>query len=411
MLSPRYVLGLDIGTDTIKIVCAENEHGKPRIRAARKEPSGGLRRGAIVDLPESSSALARAFSEVRKISKNSLKNVFVNIGTHQTKSQVSRGIVAVSRADAEIYEDDMERVVKASQSVGIQPNRTVVHNITREFIVDGVGDIMDPLGLSWSRLEVSSLIIDAFAPQIKNIVRIVELTGGRIGGVVADPIAGARAALSRKQKELGVVLVDIGAGTTSLSVYEEKKLLGIAVFPVGSGHVTNDIAVGLKIPVAAAEEIKREHGHAYATDVGSKEMVDIKMFSPESRGIIPKRFISEIIEARLAEVFELVNNELKSLGKAGGLAGGAVLVGGGARIPGITDLARQELKLSTQLGSTIPQEWAEGGEEAANCFEDPEFVNACGLVLYGAGESGWNKPSTSFFTWMNPKHMMRYFMP
>jgi cell division protein FtsA len=406
----NYILGLDIGTDAIKIICAENRDGVPHLAFAHKEPAMGLRKGAIVDLPESSSALARALGEVRKVAKGSLRNIFVNVGTYQTKAQASRGIVAVSRADSEIYEDDVERVIKASQSVGTAQNRIVVHNITREFIVDGVGDITDPLGLSGSRLEASSLIIDAFTPHVKNVMRIVELTGGKIGGLVVNAIAGARAALSNKQKDLGVVLIDIGAGTTSMIVYEEKKLLGIAIFPIGASHITNDIAVGLKIPVAAAEEIKRQYGHAFASDIGSKETVDVRSFAPEAKGVAQRRFIGDIIEARLAEVLELVDNELKSMGKAGGLAGGAVVIGGGARMPGVIDLVRQELKLTAQIGSSLPEAWSGSSPQASECLEDPEFVTACGLALHGADQNEWGTRK-SFASRMNPKHWLRHFMP
>lgn len=408
-MDSQFVLGLDIGTGTIKLILAENKQGMPCFRAAHRELSGGLRRGAIVDLPEASSALARALQEVRSISKSALCNIYVGIGTHQTKAQSSRGIVAVSRADSEIYEDDIERVIKASQAVVVAPNRMTVHNVTREFIIDGVGDIMDPLGLSGSRLEVNSLVVDAFTPHVKNVMRIVELTGGRISGLVINPIAASRAALSKRQKELGVVLVDLGAGTTSISVYEEGKLLHVAVFPVGANNVTNDIAVGLKIPANVAEAIKLHSGYALASEIGSKEMIDMRKFTPEGKSTISRRFVAEIIEARLSEIFELVMDELKSIGKAGGLAGGAVLVGGGARLGGISDLAKQELKLSVQTGALLSEEWSGEKDSFMEYFGDPEFVTAAGLVLWGAEKSGWNKSSA--YGKFNPKNLLKYLLP
>lgn len=233
-MGTQWVVGLDIGTSAIKLILAENRGGRPFVRLTHREPSSGLRRGTIVDLPEVSSALLRAFAEVRKVSRSALGNIYVGVGTHQTKAQGSRGIVAVSRADNEIYEDDIERVIKASQSVVIQANRITVHNVTREFVIDGVGDIADPLGLSGSRLEVQSIVIDVFAPHVKTIMRIVELAGGRVGGLVVNPIAASRGALSKKQKELGVLLVDLGGGTTSIAAYEENKLLHAAIFPLGA---------------------------------------------------------------------------------------------------------------------------------------------------------------------------------
>lgn len=408
-MGTQWIVGLDIGTSWIKLILAEEKDGKPLVRMAHREPSAGVRRGTIVDLPEVSSALARAFGEVRNISRAALGNIYVGVGTHQTRAQSSRGIVAVSRADNEIYEDDIERVVKASQAVVVQPNRITIHNVTREYVIDGVGDIVDPLGLSGSRLEVQSIVIDAFAPHVKNIMRIVELAGGRIGSVVANPIASARAALSKKQKELGVALIDIGGGTTSVAVYEENKLLHVAIIPIGAITITNDLAMGLKIPASAAETLKLHSGYALASDIGSKETVDMRKFTPEGKTAVPRRFIAEIIEARLSEIFQFVNLELKSVEKAGGLAGGAVLAGGGARMPGVSDLAKRDLKLSVQVGSTILDEWHEGAEDRLEYFEDPEFVTAAGLVLVGAEKSGWrNEPRYGAF---GLKKLMRYLLP
>lgn len=404
-----FVLGLDIGTGAIKLILAENKSGRPLIRAAHREPSAGLRKGVIVDLSDASSALARAFAEVRKVSKSALRNIYVGIGTHQMKAQPSRGIVAVSRADSEIYEDDIERVVKASQAVTVAPNRMTVHNVTREYVIDGVGDITDPLGLSGSRLEVDSLVIDAFAPHVKNVMRIVELTGGRIGGLVVNPIAAARAALSKAQKELGVALVDIGAGTTSMSVYEENKLLHVAIFPVGAEHATKDIAVCLKIPMAAAETLKLHYGYALASEVASKEQIDMRKFTDEGKNVVPRRYVAEIIEARMSEVFELVTGELKTLKKDGRLAGGAAFAGGGARLPGITDLAKRELKLSVQIGASLPEEWAADQPTFVEYFEDPEFVCCSGLVLWGADKSGWRRESA--FGKFSPRNLLKYFLP
>ena len=170
----QFIVGLDIGTAYIKAAVAENRDGGPVVRATFKERSAGLRKGAIVDLADASSSVSRALHEVRKISKSALKNVYLNIGTSHVNTQHSRGIVAVSRADSEIYHDDIERAVKASQAVNVAPNRMIVHNITREYVVDGVSDIADPLGLSGSRLEVQSLVIDAFTPHVKGLMRVAD---------------------------------------------------------------------------------------------------------------------------------------------------------------------------------------------------------------------------------------------
>jgi len=407
-MGSKTIVGLDIGTAFIKVAIAENRGGKPALKAVFKEPSGGMRKGAIVDMAETSQALSKALSEARKISKSALRTVYVNIGTSQAKSQGSKGIVAVSRADSEIYQDDIERVVKGSQAVNLAPNRMIVHNITREFIVDGVGDISDPLGLSGNRLEVNSLIIDAFAPHVKSVMRVLELSGARVAGMVLNPLASSRAVLTKHQKDLGAVVVNIGFGTTSMSVYEENKIVGVAIFPVGAGNVTNDLAVGLKIPVAAAESLKLHYGYAVASEVNPKEAIDLRKFSPESKGMVSRRFVSEIIELRLAEMLEFVNNELRLLGKIGQLAGGAVLVGGGAKMPGITEISKQVLKLTSQVGISVGNEWSEEVAAFSETFEDPEYVDALGLVLWGADKEGWKTRSRSLFKF---KDVLKYFAP
>jgi cell division protein FtsA len=408
-MASRFIVGIDIGTSSVKVAVAENRDGKPVLRSVLKEPSAGVRKSAIVDLADASPVVARVLGEVKKISKAALKTVYVNIGTPQIKAQTSRGIVAVSRADSEIYQDDIDRVIKASQAVNVAPNRMIIHNITREYIVDGVGDIIDPLGLSGNRLEVNSLIVDAFTPHVKSIMRIVELAGARIGGMVFDPLVASRVALSRHQKDLGVVLVDIGGGTTSMSVYEEQKLLHVAIFPVGAGSITSDIAVGLRVPVQAAEILKVGYGYAIAREINPKESVELKKYVEGGSGTVSRRFIAEIIESRLAEIFEFVDNELRLIGKAGQLAGGVVLVGGGSKMPGLTELAKQELKLFSQIGLAVPDEWGSENGQFGEVFEDPEYVGALGLVLCGADQEAWrSEKSSSAFSL---RSLIRYFMP
>jgi cell division protein FtsA len=407
-----FITGLDIGTASVKVAVAARRGGKPVLVHVHKAPSAGLRKGAIVDSAEVSHCVIRALAEVKKISKSAAKNIYLNIGTPQVKMQVSRGIVAVSRADAEIYQDDIERVVRASQAVNLPQNRTIIHTLTREYFVDGVGDINDPLGLSGSRLEVQSLIVDAFTPHVKSLIHVVELAGGEVSGLVFSPLVAARAALSKRQRNLGVALVDIGFGTTGLSVYEENKLVGVAKFPVGAASITNDIAVGLKIPIDAAEELKLRYGYAIAKDIGAKEQVDLMKLMPDAKGPASRRFVGEIIESRLEEIFDLVNAELKVFQKFGQLPGGVVLTGGGAKLPGLTDLAKQEMKISAQIGCTLASEWENEGGAFKEFLEDPEFVDVFGLVLWGVDGEGWRADSRSASSSHSAiKNIFNYFAP
>lgn len=389
-MSSRFILGLDIGTSSIKACLAEKNQGQVVFSKVFKERSAGLRKGTVSDLGEAVPAVSRVFEDLKKISRSAIRNVYVNVGTPQVKVQSSKGIVAVSRVDNEIYQDDIERVVKASQAVSLSPNRMVIHTITREFLVDGVGDIANPLGLSGSRLEVVSMVVDSFTPHMKSLMRLVEMSGGEIGGLVFNPLAGGRAALTKEQKELGSVFIDIGAGTTSMAVYEENKLLALQIFPVGGANITNDIAVGLKIPVTVAEEIKVQCGYALAREVPSRETIELSRFLPGAKNTVSRRFVAEIIESRLAEILEFVNNELKLIQKSGNLAGGAVFAGGTAKLPGLIELAKQELRLSSHIGAPDLSEVL-GGRNADDpvLLEDPEFANALGLVLGGGDQEGW----------------------
>ena len=224
------------------------------------------------------------------------------------------------------------------------------------------------------------------------------------------PLAAARSALTKNQRDLGVVVIDIGFGTTGVAIYEENKLAGVSLFPVGAGNVTNDIAVGLRIPVPAAEEVKLRYGYALAKNISQKELIDLAKLVPDAKNSVSRRFVAEIVESRLAEIFEFVNNELKLLGKAGGLPGGAVLIGGGAKIPGITGLAKQELKLSSQVGVALEDEWdPQSTASFPDAFEDPDFVSVLGLALWGADQEGWK--AKEGMSWKGIKHLVRSFMP
>ncbi len=399
-MAQQYVTGLDIGTNSLKAVIGELKNdGQLSVSKILKTPSGGMRKGSIDDLSEMTRSLNVMFGDIKKVSRNALKNIYLNVGGADVRVQASKGIVAVSRADYEIHQDDVDRAVQASQAINLPPNRMVLHSITREFVVDGVGDIRDPLGMIGNRLEVNSLIIDAFAPAVKNLTKCVEMAGATVGGLIFTPLANSRSILSKNQKDLGVALIDVGFGTTSLCVYEENKLIHAAVFPVGSGNITNDLAIGLKTSVEAAEAVKLTFGSASPKGISGRENVDLKKIDPNVRNNVSRRFIADIIEVRLAEIFEFVNNELKLIGKADKLPVGAILVGGGSKMPGLVDLAKAELNLPAQIGipSMSSLEMASG--EMSLQAEDPEFVCAIGLALWGRDRMFADQVGGGFGSW------------
>lgn len=408
-MSANFLVGLDVGSQNIKAVVAEaKKDGSLSLIKAIRLPAGGVRKGLIDDTADAIRSLSQALAEIRKNYKNAVKNIYLGVGSQDIKVQSSRGIVAVSRADYEIHQDDVDRVIEASQAVNLPPNRMVLHALTQEYIVDTVGDIRDPIGMIGNRLEVNSLIVDAFAPSVKNISRCIEMAGGGVVGLVFSPIAAARAVLSKSQRELGVVLIDIGFGKTGMSIYEENKLVHAAVFPIGSGNVTNDLAIGMKSSVAVAEMVKFSFGAALAKDVPSREMIDLRKIDPVARGAVARRFIAEIIEVRLAEIMELVENELKRFNKSRKLPAGAVLVGGGSKIPGIVELAKQELHLAAQIGVPDISAVDVASPEVHNQIEDPEYACSVGLLQAG-GYRDQGKASRVGNGFL--RNLFKYFIP
>lgn len=417
-----YITALDIGTSQIKILVAEAKRdGQLSLLGVFKLPSAGLRKGEIATFEETIQSLKLTVDEIKKINRAAAKNIFINVAGSNVKLQNSRGIVAVSRADSEIYSEDIERVIKASQAINLGPNRMIIHTITQEFIVDGIGDIYDPLGMIGNRLEVNSLIIDAFKPTVNNLIKAVEAVGAKVGGIIYSPLASARAVLTKAQRELGVVLIDIGFGTTGMAVYEENKLLSANVFPVGASNITNDLAIGLRCPIKTAEEIKLSFGSALAKEISNKEKIELHQVDETLKSVVNRRFISEIIEIRIAEIFELINNELKLIGKSGQLPAGVVLTGGGAKIPGILELAKQELKLPIQIGipelpgvefiNPVRNNISNGvNDDFRAKIEDLEFSVANGLLLWGLDqalkETGW---TISKKDWL--AKIFRHFLP
>ncbi len=382
-MAQSLILGLDIGSDKVKAVIAEpTAEGRVVLHAGITRPSRGVRRGVVVDMEAAVAVVGDVLQEVKQLSKTALRNVYLRVGGSDVRTQTSRGITAVARANAEIHRDDIDRVTRASEAVNLPSNRMVIHTLKQEFIVDGVGDIQDPMGMVGARLEVISLIVDAFQPAVANLSKCVELAGGSIGALIFGPTASASSVLTHNQKELGVIMIDIGYGTTGIAVYEEDKLLHTKVYPFGAGHITSDLAIALKIPVETAEKVKLSYGYALASEVSSKDKIDLGKIDHEAKGVPSRKFIAEVIESRLSEIYEMVNKELASIGKERKLPAGAVLTGGGAKMPGIVELAKRELKLSTQIGLPNRASFESGSSGMVEFLESPEYASVLGLILW-----------------------------
>ncbi|MDI6734282.1 MAG: cell division protein FtsA [Patescibacteria group bacterium] len=381
------ITSLDIGSSQVRGIVVEQKKDRTlSLITAFKNPSVGFRKGVLVDIEEATSVLRDIAIDLRKISKRATQNIFVNVNSEHVKVRSSRGIVAVSRADQEIHRDDIDRVVQASRAVKILPNYLILHNIIREYFVDDVGDIADPLGMTGNRLEASTLIVEAFAPQVNLLIKNLERVGFKVGGLIFNPLAASRAILSKRQKDLGVLMIDFGYGTTSMAVYEENKVLHTKSLPIGSGYITNDIAIGFKTSIDTAEKLKITYGFAVARDISRREIVKLNKIDSLNQNEISRRFLSEIIEIRLAEILDLINNELKMLGRSVQLPAGAVITGGGVKLAGITELIKQELRLPVQIGFPNLQGLEIMNPTHQELLDDPEFAVAVGLVEWGSAE-------------------------
>lgn len=373
------IIGLDVGSSSIQCVVGEYPiGGEPQILGVGEAPSAGVRRGVVVDIEDASQSIRAAVEEAERSSGVPIEHAYVSIGGSHVSAEASRGVVAVSRADQEISEEDIHRVIQAAQAVSLPANREIIHVIPRSFKVDNEAGIKDPRGMTGVRMEVDALVVQAASPFVKNIVKCLAEVGVEPDGLVFDVLAASRAVLSKRQKELGVLLLDIGGGTCGMAVFEEGMVLSAEVLPIGASHITNDIAIGLRTTIDIAEQIKLSFGIAHPGDIHRRETIKLSKISAEEQGEVSRREIADIIEARLSEVLELVNRNLKKINRQGLLPAGVVLVGGGAKIPQIVEFTKNTLKLPAQIG--YPQEL--GG--ILDRVQDASFATVVGLVLWGA---------------------------
>jgi cell division protein FtsA len=305
-----------------------------------------------------------------------VKNANVNIGGIEISFQNSKGVIAVGRADGEVTEEDLERVIQEAQNIALPLNKEIIYIIPKNYRLDDQENIKDPLGMKGVRLEMNALAIECSSGQVKNLTKCIHQSGIDINEIILESLAASAAVINRKQKELGVVLIDIGGGTTSIAVFEDGDLLHTSVLPVGAGHITNDIAIGLRTSIEVAEKVKLEFGNAISAEISKKEEIDLSEVDSQESGTVFRYHVAEIIEARLEEIFSMVNKELKSIGKAGLLPAGAVITGGGAKLPQIQELAKNVLGLPAQIGFPVNL----GG--IMNKVDDPSFSTAIGLIIW-----------------------------
>jgi len=404
---PKTVAGVDVGTTKICTVIGEpGNGGRLRILGVGVTPSQGLRKGLVVDIDEAVQCIAGSIEKCQRVSGIAVEEANVSIANQDITSDNSKGVVVV--ASHEIAQQDIDRAMDQARTVAIPSNRDVIHIIPRGFVVDGLHGVSNPVGMTGSRLEVETHIVCAGSGTIQNLVKCVERAG--VGGVnlVLEPLASALAVLSESERETGVVLIDLGGGTTDVAVFLGGSVWHTAVLPVGGSHITNDLAIGLRAPYETAEELKVRFGRATTEGVLTDEPIHLS--SENGASNYRRAELCTIIEARVEEIFLMVKDVLRASDALGKLPAGAVITGGTAQLEGIADLAAAILDMPVRVG--VPLEL----EGLVDTITGPAYANAVGLVRWGLT---YSSASTSFETHAprshdnlgRAMHWLRSFLP
>ena len=339
-------------------------------------PSHGVKRGMVVSMDELAHAVTAAVERAERVSGYEIHRAEVSIAGSHISSVNSRGVVAVAHSDHQITEQDVARALEAARAVPMVSNREVMHVIPRYFIVDGQEGVPNPVGMFGFRLEVEAHIITASSLALQNLQRALAQSGIDAREMVAAPLASAEAVLTQDEKDMGVIVADIGGGTTGLCIYSEGTPFYTTVLKVGGMHITNDLTVGLRLPFGVSEDIKVRYGNALSGAVDPQETVEVPGTGTENRTVSRLREC-EIIEDRVAEIFHMILNEVKKSGHDGLLPGGVVLTGGGAELPGMAEMGREIIGLNVRVGT------AQGIGGVVDTISSPAYACSVGLLKWG----------------------------
>lgn len=375
MNAPVFV-GIDVGTTKVcTLVARVEDHGRVRVLGVGIEPSQGIRKGTVVDIQTASLAVANSIDKAERTSGLEITSALVSMAGSHVSSMNSRGVVGVSRQIIDAH--DIDRSMDAARAVPIPHNREIIHVIQRGFTVDGQDGIRTPIGMHGYRLEVEAHIITAAASTVDNLRQCVGSSGVAVNQFVLNPLASAEVVLSESDREMGVVVCDIGGGTTDMAVIIEGDVWHTIVLAVGGNHITSDIAHGLRLPFSQAEEVKILHGHALTSEIGSDEIINVRAFGQEEPAEVSRTELAHIIEARTEEIFSLMLQEIKRSGYDGLLPAGVVLTGGSSALPGIRKLASEVMGLPVRLAH--PENLA----GMVDRLHGPAFSTSVGLIKWG----------------------------
>ena len=383
MSSNRYIAALDIGTHTIKaLVVSQKNGGDLEAVFQTQRESKGVRRGIVVKPEDVSYILQDIFNQLKTELNKKIGSLYVNIDGSHLFCQSSHGLISVSRADHKISEEDIHRVLQEAKVVSLPPLKEIFDIVPQEFIIDGERGVKEVRGLQGVKLEADILAIGGFSPYLKNHTQAILNSDFQILDRVPSPVAAAFACLTEQQKELGSAIVDMGAGTSGLAVFKEGGLIHLAILPMGSDNITQDIAVGFKTEMDLAERIKLEYGSCQPVKNKKSEKIKVEGEDPL---VFSQKQLLGIIVPRVSEIFGEINRHLKSISKEKSLPGGVVLTGGGAKLPKIAELAKKELKLPVRIGRP----------RGILNLDDPIWSVSCGLILGGLNLEDSGKESFS----------------
>ncbi len=375
------IAGLDIGTTKVcAIIGQADDSGEIEILGVGIQKSTGVRKGIIVDIAATSQAIGIAMGTAMQQANCDIEQVYVGVTGEHILSVNSTARVAISHTDRLINHSDVERVKEASRVIVLPPDRQIVHAVTRGFSVDGQPNIQNPAGMHASRLEVDTHIVHGSTPFLQNVDRCVTSAGLGVAAHVLEPIATASAVLLPAEKQLGVCLVDIGGGTSDIAVYRDGCIYFSSVLPIGGTHVTNDLAYGLAVDAEEAERLKTESGSALESLVPEQDVVQVAQLGRDDPRGLRRRALAHIIEPRMLELFELVQQELEAADCTGLIPAGVVVSGGGSLLNGCLEAAAQVLHVPVRRG--VPT----GVASLPETLQSPCYATAIGLVQYGARE-------------------------
>jgi cell division protein FtsA len=376
------LVGIDVGTSKVCALIGEvSRDGKLTIMGHGTVPASGLKKGVVVNIDQTVRSIADAVERAERLSGWKIDRAFVSVGGPHVESLNSTGQVAVTAHHREVTREDVNRAIEVARAVSIPSNREVLHVERRGFIVDGQEGVKDPLGMSALRLEVETHIVTASATAVQNLSKCIQAAGVKIDELVVGSLASAEAVVTETEKDLGVAVADIGAGTIDLALFSDGSPFHTTVLPVGGNNVTNDIASVLMTSLQVAEEVKVSHGSCDLRSVGDDETINVTVLGEEAGRTLIRREVCEIIEARMRETFEMLRSEMASAGP-GRLPAGIILTGGAAQLAGMADLGREVLQMPVRVAAPT------GIGGLVDTLLNPGYATGVGLLAWGAAGLG-----------------------